>query len=1008
MLITGNAMKLWGKKTETPSAFAGTECAAGRAGTVDEWTKEVVQALASEAGVDRIGLWMESPGTLADAVPHTLMGAVWDREQPDTPAEWRHLSPEAALPADMIRKPRPIEQDFENSSERTFFGPLVGMRRALWVPLEASPRLRGVLLVGSRSKNVALPRARAEFVSSRVALALQAAEQKTLADQRFADLELLRQSLERMNTAMSIDSLQANVLHSCTEAASRGGLGAAFAALGVCSRNSHAEDAAPAFLWQSGDPAALRGLNSQPVAGVWQKALREVMVAGSETRLPWDRSAATRVIAVPVRIGAETAAVLVIGLPVAQASLAVLERVEFRATLAATLLERERRTKREAEQSERQRTLLESASEAAILLESDGAIAGLTAGAKQLLGASASPGVFFPALFSGIEQRKVQSWLENKKDAARAGTPIEADLHGSAVRLHWIPSGGVFPAVFLEHVPRAASSATAGDERAESELKHVLEWLEEGVVLFDAANNVRAINSRFEQMAGFSPEESGKHRTLDSLIERLGEQAAEPSNFAERWRELAAGLEGGVREELQMVRPMPRVLERAARPVLDPVGRLLGRVEIYRDLTAQRIFQSKLLQTEKLAALGQMMTGVAHELSNPLTTILGYAQRLMMRNDAAGRSEEARHILEEAERAGRILRQVLANARETPPERRSIGLNQLVQRALELQRFGLAAAKIRVELDLDPLLPNVQGDSGQLQQVLMNLIGNARQALEENGKGGAIRIATRQIAENRVALDIEDDGPGIPPSVLPRIFDPFFTTKPAGEGTGLGLAIVLNIVREHGGQVQVAAPSGGGAAFHIELPARAAQPFARDAETRRAKRVETPAAAASGSLHETEAHKSVGAAATYGSGAASRRVLVVEDEPTVARLISDVLHDDGFQVEVLLDGRAALERARESFDLVICDMKMPGLDGQHFYKSLVRMASPLRDRFLFVTGDAIGPQTRAFLQQNALAYLSKPFRVEELTEKVRAILAVQSSGKDRAPIIARKNAARNG
>src|SRR5207237_4747253 len=136
--------------------------------------------------------------------------------------------------------------------------------------------------------------------------------------------------------------------------------------------------------------------------------------------------------------------------------------------------------------------------------------------------------------------------------------------------------------------------------------------------------------------------------------------------------------EGGMREELQLVRPVPRVLERATRPVLDARGARLGRVEIYRDLTAQRVFQSKLLQTEKLAALGQMVTGIAHELSNPLTSILGYAQRLLLRSDARGHAAEARQIFQEAERASTILRQLLLSARESRPERRRMALNQAV------------------------------------------------------------------------------------------------------------------------------------------------------------------------------------------------------------------------------------------------------------------------------------------------------------------------------------------
>jgi CheY-like chemotaxis protein len=138
-------------------------------------------------------------------------------------------------------------------------------------------------------------------------------------------------------------------------------------------------------------------------------------------------------------------------------------------------------------------------------------------------------------------------------------------------------------------------------------------------------------------------------------------------------------------------------------------------------------------------------------------------------------------------------------------------------------------------------------------------------------------------------------------------------------------------------------------------------------------------------------------------------VLVVEDEPTVARLIADVLEDEGMRVDVILDGREALERAaRESYDLVICDMKMPGLDGQHFYRSLARNGNPLRDRFLFVTGDVMAAHTREFLKRNNLPHVAKPFRVEELTERVHSVLQTQGQENASAAEVARKNAARNG
>lgn len=454
-------------------------------------------------------------------------------------------------------------------------------------------------------------------------------------------------------------------------------------------------------------------------------------------------------------------------------------------------------------------------------------------------------------------------------------------------------------------------------------------------------------------------------------------------------------------EQLQMARPSPSVLERAARPVLDAIGRQVGRVEIYRDLTAQRLLHAKLLQTEKLAALGQMVSGIAHELSSPLTSILGYSQRLLAEQDAHGRTSEARQIYQEAERASTILRQLLLNSRETIPERRLVSLNQIVTSALELQRFSLAAEKVRVELDLDAALPFIFGDAGRLQQVVINLLGNARQAMQERSEEGVLRLRTRRAGDRRVLLEVADNGPGIPEAIQARIFDPFFTTKPAGVGTGLGLAIVLGVVREHGGQVRVQSPPQGGALFQIEIPA-ASERQREDALSSprwegKALPVQQPQPVSVATLR-----------APPRSMAKDARVLVVEDEPTVARLIADVLEDEGMQVDVLLDGREALDRAaRETYDLVICDMKMPGLDGQHFYRSLARTGNSLRERFLFVTGDVMAAQTRQFLERHCLPHVAKPFRVEELTEKVHAVLQTRRR-ESAAASGTRKNAARNG
>jgi signal transduction histidine kinase/CheY-like chemotaxis protein len=859
-----------------------------------------------------------------------------------------------------------------------------------------------------------------------------------LARERQGDVGTARRLLAALGSTQPADAMLASLVEDCTEAGRNGcGLGLVFAVIAQARgqarspsdtairahlgsatgedpqayREPHASGERLQFFWRSGDAAWTRAVESEPLASIWRRALEAHRAVGSEPGVSWSRHEVARVVAIPLEAAGETLGVLVAGFQPGRASLAGLERLELRAALATSALLRRKRDEEAKRQAAWQQALLEASGEAMLLLDAHGGIAGRSRSAGELLsetigetkgdGQPQEPARSvrrdFLELFRVRERQRMETWLQHVLGSAPSGKDVdengcEAELYsGVRVRLRPIlPAGGGAVGVVLE--PLRAQESTPRTDDGEVQLSSLIEWLEEGIVLFDAHHGIRAMNSRFVQMAGLGANEPGRITTLDELIARVARQAAEPESFAEQWRESARGGEGATREELHLVRPVPRVLERAARPILDASGRRLGRVEIYRDLTAQRVFQSKLLQTEKLAALGQLVTGVAHELSNPLTSILGYAQRLLLRSGAAGYPEEIGQIFQEAERASTILRQLLLTARESRPGRSRVALNQVVSRTVELQRFSLAAAKIRLELDLDATLPFVQGDAGQLQQVLMNLIGNARQALEQQGRGGLIRLRTQRVDENRVVLEVGDDGPGVPEAIWARIFDPFFTTKPAGVGTGLGLTIVLGIVREHGGQVNVASPPGGGAVFTLEFPAAPAE---------EPRLLGIPA---TGPGLKTEYLPARGALAPVPQPSATRsttakgRVLVVEDEPTVARLIGDVLEDDGFRVDLLLDGREALKRAaKEDYDLVICDMKMPSLDGQRFYKTLVRTGNPLRGRFLFVTGDVIAAHTHEFLERNHLPHVAKPFRVEELTEKVRSVLDDASRHDQPAP-----------
>jgi signal transduction histidine kinase/CheY-like chemotaxis protein len=619
-------------------------------------------------------------------------------------------------------------------------------------------------------------------------------------------------------------------------------------------------------------------------------------------------------------------------------------------------------------------TLFDSSAEALLLIDSAGTIQRANSRARQLLRLQAGKQkMVLGDVFSGAHSGQLPEFWNQSAEAL----PRSIDAHlGSGASLR-ITLRAVIPR--LGHLllcieeGSVVQRAEARWRQVESELRGILESIQAAIVVYSASGDVRFSNARFGELLGLDLREMRKLHNFDELNELVAPRFRRPEGFAAPWRSFAeTGGEPG-HDELEITRPARRVIERFFRPILDGEGRAIGWLERYLDVTGDRQIQSQMLQTEKMAALGQLVSGIAHELNNPLTAIMGYAQLLLGKGLPSGQHPDAERVFQEAERARRIVKNLLYFARENRVERTRVSLNEIIERTLALRSYELRVEDIAVECDLAPHLPATLADPYQLQQVILNLLVNAEQAVLEGRGRGHVWIRTRHLIKgiakktrDRIILEVADDGPGIPPEIASRVFDPFFTSKPSGVGTGLGLSIVYGIVHQHGGEVAFDNRPGGGARFFVDLPVVEASVEPR-----------TAVESASPAPNAADEHNSI----------APARILAVEDEPTVAQLIVDVLREQGHQVDAVLDGQDALRRlTRAQYDLIICDLRMPHFDGQAVYQSLLRTGSPLLKRILFITGDVIAPQTREFLEPNHLPYLAKPFLVEELQMAVNRLL----------------------
>ena len=549
--------------------------------------------------------------------------------------------------------------------------------------------------------------------------------------------------------------------------------------------------------------------------------------------------------------------------------------------------------------------------------------------------------------------------------ASAAAVPLRA--HGVVVGTLVIadPREGVFVAEDLRLLSTLATHAAVVIanarffemvRRAKEQWETAFDALSEGIAVVDDEGRVRRANRALADLLG-TPLQNvigshlgsallGKSHALMELLEaaRRGDHppalVARSERVGNTMRVQAARIPSATRDQSVVV--------------------------LVEDVTDQQVMETQLIQSEKLAAVGQLVSGVAHELNNPLTSIAGLSEFLLEQKEISKKDRgHLKVIHEQAERAGRIVRNLLTFARRGPAERAPVDLNDVIQRTLQLMEYDLKLKDIDVRRDLRAALPDVLGDRDGLQQVVLNLLTNAAQAVAENGKGRDRAITISTWFDDHVHLRVADTGPGITDVVAQNVFTPFFTTKEPGHGTGLGLSITYSIVENHGGRITVERPSNGGAAFRVDLP-----PVPPGAPAPAPPRAPAPAPV---------------------PPPAKRTILLVDDDPAVRRMVKALFGRDGHAVEIARNPQHALELAqRGGFDLIIADARAATRGGgKLFVEELVARLPALRDRTIVATGD-VGPATEETLTRLGVRYVRKPFNLRDLRDEAARLWAAMA------------------
>jgi len=408
-----------------------------------------------------------------------------------------------------------------------------------------------------------------------------------------------------------------------------------------------------------------------------------------------------------------------------------------------------------------------------------------------------------------------------------------------------------------------------------------------------------------------------------------------------------------------------RRFQTSAGLILNKEGQVIGVQGCSRDITERAALQRQLIQSEKLAALGKLVSGVAHELNNPLTGVLGYGELIAADGDATSKIKSmALKVVECAERSKKVVENLLSFARQKDFERTQVKMNEVVESAVLLREHHFKVNNVTINRQYGESLPMLWVDEDELAQVFLNLLNNGFDAISESGKSGTITVSTEK-AGRRIFVTFEDTGPGVQGDIAARIFDPFVTTKEVGRGTGLGLAVSHGIVERHGGRIYHDRSCQDGARFVVELPLLA-EPLDAPPDD------------------QEEEEKDIGT--PVGDG----RILVVDDEQVLLDFLRRALETHGYSVVTTDNGEEAqahLENQR--FDLLITDMKMPGtVDGKALCELACRNEGSTK--VIIITGDTVGLATDDSLKGLDAILLPKPFSVKNLLRTVNKALNPES------------------